>query len=52
MPAHAGMLENHIAHLPEQTGNNSEEIEAVDDRTKEETEKDETDLYNISNFSV
>ncbi len=27
-------------------------IEAIDDRTKEETEKDDTDLYNISNFSV
>jgi len=24
----------------------------IDDRTKEETEKDDTDLYNISNFSV
>ncbi|MFA5778452.1 MAG: ParB/RepB/Spo0J family partition protein [Candidatus Paceibacterota bacterium] len=43
------MLENHIA----QNNLEKEEIiEAVDDRTKEETEKDETDLYNISNFSV
>jgi hypothetical protein len=24
----------------------------LDDRTKEETEKDDTDLYNISKFSV
>lgn len=43
------MLENHIA----QNNLEKEEVaEAVDDRTKEETEKDETDLYNISNFSV
>ncbi len=26
--------------------------EAVDDRSKEEKKEDETDLYNISNFSV
>ena len=50
------MLENHIAQnnlekdLP--ADRLGEVAEAIDDRTKEETEKDETDLYNISNFSV
>lgn len=55
VPAHAGMLENHIANIP--TGeieNNTTEnaVEAIDDRTKDEIQKDDTDLYNISNFSV
>lgn len=41
------MLENHIAQ------NTTTEDEApVDDRTKEEAQKDDADLYNISNFSV
>jgi ParB family chromosome partitioning protein len=42
------MLEKHIAQ------NISEEIpaEPIDDRTSDETEKDDTDLYNVSNFSV
>jgi len=47
----AEMLENHIANLPIQTGNDSEET-PIDDRNQEEKEKDDTDLYNISNFSV
>jgi ParB family chromosome partitioning protein len=47
----AEMLENHIANLPAQAGNNSEEI-PMDDRNQEEKEKDDADLYNISNFSV
>lgn len=55
VPAHAGMLENHIANIP--TGeieNNTAKnaVEAIDDRTKDEIQKDDTDLYNISNFSV
>lgn len=49
MPAHAGMLENHIArnNLAE-----TETIEPVDDRTEEEIQQDDTELYNISNFSI
>jgi len=53
------MLENHIAHSsdvprPETERPMSETSEEIplDDRSKEETEKDDTDLYNISNFSV
>lgn len=49
------MMENYIAqnnlakaNVPHPV---SESIQ-IDDRTKEETEKDDTDLYNISNFSV
>ncbi len=45
----ADLLENHI------TQNNSESkegLEAVDDRNKDEIKTDDTDLYNISNFSV
>lgn len=46
LPAHAGMLENHIA-------GEAQPAEApIDDRSKDEIEKDDTDLYNISNFSV
>ena len=56
------MLENHIAQIDEnsdvgrsqggRTTSDSEEI-ILDDRTKEEIKKeDDTDLYNISNFSV
>jgi len=55
VPAHAGMLENHIANLStSETENNPEEeaMGAIDDRTKEEVKQDDTDLYNISNFSV
>ncbi len=44
------MLDRHIS---ESTANNEEiKTEAMDDRTKDETIKDEADLYNISNFSV
>ncbi|HEY4513164.1 MAG TPA: ParB/RepB/Spo0J family partition protein [Candidatus Paceibacterota bacterium] len=55
LPAQAGMLENHIAQkdVPRQEfGRPTSELEAVDDRTKEEIKSDDTDLYNISNFSV
>ena len=45
----ADLLERHIA----QTEAEKEETaEAVDDRSKDEKEKDDTDLYNIQNFSV
>ncbi|MEK7081078.1 MAG: ParB/RepB/Spo0J family partition protein [Patescibacteria group bacterium] len=47
----AEMLENYITNLPAQEGNSSEET-PIDDRNQEEKEKDDTDLYNISNFSV
>ena len=41
------MLEHHIAQ------HTSDDIsEPIDDRTKDEVQKDDTDLYNISNFSV
>lgn len=51
------MLENHISNK-EDTAPKALETSALgaetplDDRSKEEAEKDETDLYNISNFSV
>lgn len=50
----AEMLENYIANAVPETPNTiilDAEI-PVDDRSKEETEKDDADLYNISNFSV
>jgi len=43
------MLENHIAKIGDEKKSDDE---AIDDRTEEETQKDDTDLYNISNFSV
>ena len=43
------MLEKHISQNNSET---EQAAEAIDDRTKEETQKDDTDLYNISNFSV
>lgn len=59
------MLENHISNsavkMPETDssdvgrldfGHTMSEESPIDDRSKEETEKDETDLYNISNFSI
>lgn len=61
MPAQAEMLEKHIAKSSDVESPDVERQEAgrstsgevpVDDRSKEEVEKDETDLYNISNFSV
>ncbi len=48
------MLENYIetsAVEPLETSGSTAET-PVDDKTKEETQKDDTDLYNISNFSV
>lgn len=50
------MMENHIANSSDvphpDSGRGMSEETPIDDRSKEETEKDETDLYNISNFSV
>jgi len=49
------MLNNHIA---KEENKNAQKMEViveetpVDDRTKDEIEKDDSDLYNISNFSV
>jgi ParB family chromosome partitioning protein len=56
LPTQAVMIENHIAKT-ENTDPNpmSNEIvleTALDDRSKDEIEKDDTDLDNISNFSV
>jgi len=52
----ADLLENYIsqnnAPVSEPINQEGGEEAPVDDRTKEETEKDDTDLYNISNFSV
>ena len=48
-PPQSNMLENHIAKEgPKET---SSDI-PLDDRSKDEIERDDTDLYNISNFSV
>lgn len=44
------MLENHITNLPNEGGENTEI--PLDDRTKDEIKEDDTDLYNISNFSL
>ncbi|MDD5721388.1 MAG: ParB/RepB/Spo0J family partition protein [Candidatus Pacebacteria bacterium] len=48
------MLEKHIENTAVQPlePNGSTAETPLDDRSKEEAEKDETDLYNISNFSV
>jgi ParB family chromosome partitioning protein len=47
VPAHAGMLENHISkNVPEET------TVPVDDRNKEEKKEDDAELYNISSFSI
>ncbi len=51
------MMENYITktaevELPQTNESLTSGEVAIDDRTKEETEKDEADLYNISNFSV
>jgi ParB family chromosome partitioning protein len=52
----AEMLENYIAKEavkpPSELGGLTANDASLDDRTKEEAEKDEADLYNISNFSV
>lgn len=42
------MLENHI----NKSEASAENTEILDDRSKEEIKQDDTDLYNISNFSV
>ena len=51
------MLENHIANLSGQEGDElpselKENIELLDDRSGEEKEEDDADLYNISKFSL
>lgn len=50
------MMENYIANgavkMPSELGILTANDAPIDDRTKEETEKDDADLYNISNFSV
>jgi len=51
------MLEKHIAQtadvgLPQSSGSPTSAEIPIDDRTKEEIEKDDTNLYNISNFSI
>ncbi len=51
LPAQAEMLENHIANMSVQTEDISG-VTPLDDRTKDEIQKDDSDLYNISNFSV
>jgi len=49
----ADMLEKYIKKEIENTEKNSEtEEKLIDDRTKDETKEDETNLYDISNFSV
>lgn len=55
--APAQMLENHIASATNESGAKPVDDEVVldaplDDRSKDEIEKDDADLYNISNFSV
>lgn len=62
MPAHAGMMQNFIDKNQIQnasfaTANDAEETVSetgapIDDTSKEDETKDETELYNISNFSV
>ena len=43
------LLDRHIAQT---TARENETAGAIDDRSKDEKEKDDTDLYNITNFSV
>lgn len=45
------MMENHIAKNDSRTEENSAQM-PIDDRSKEEKKEDDTELYNISNFSV
>jgi len=56
LPAQAGMLENHIANeaakLPSKLGNLAANDTPIDDRSEEEIKKDDSDLYNISNFNI
>lgn len=55
-PAQAGMLEKHIANEETKTSSivSDESIIEIaeDDRSKDEIEQDDADLYNISKFSV
>jgi hypothetical protein len=51
LPAQAGMLENYIAKNNSKTEENSAQM-PIDDRTQEEKKEDDTELYNISNFSI
>jgi ParB family chromosome partitioning protein len=44
------MLDKHIEESATQIS--TDDILAIDDRTKDETQKDDADLYNISNFSI
>jgi ParB family chromosome partitioning protein len=46
---HSEMLENFIAQNPQ---NQVEEVAVLDDRSKEEKQEDDSNLYDISNFSV
>ncbi|MEX2029309.1 MAG: ParB/RepB/Spo0J family partition protein [Candidatus Paceibacterota bacterium] len=56
LPAQAGLLENYIEHSA--SGISETEVLAldaeapVDDRNKEEIKEDDTELYNISKFSI
>jgi ParB family chromosome partitioning protein len=56
IPVQAGMLEKHIANEETKTSsiieNESIPEVAEDDRSKDEIDQDDTDLYNISKFSV
>ena len=45
----AELLDRHIAQTESEK---TENIEVLDDRSKDEKEKDDADLYNITNFSV
>jgi ParB family chromosome partitioning protein len=46
------MLENHLAQNDSLNVIEGGETNAIDDRTSDEIKQDDTDLYNISNFSV
>ena len=48
----AEMLENYIEKKSEKEENDTEEQTPIDDRTKDEIEEDDANLYDISNFSV
>jgi ParB family chromosome partitioning protein len=50
LPAQARMLEKYIESSA--PAGEAAPAETIDDRTKEEVQKDDADLYNISNFSV
>ncbi len=54
LPAQAGMLENHIANLVQESTSDMGVVDEkpIDDRTGDEVKEDDTNLYNISNFSL